>query len=368
MRGLWSLALLSAAATANIEGTQWVFHHEGDRPFTWRSVSRGTPLLPLNDLVKAFELKSSFDPKTFEITLTQPKTGSTVRFYTYDRSVEGRLKSPGRIEGFTIRLSKPPQFDGISLCVPLDFGDRALRPLLNNIRPSDPLIRPAAKADIVLDPGHGGNDYGASVAVDGIQLREKDQTLRLATELKVALAKRGVRAVLTREDDSFLALPERSHFANRQDGAKLYLSLHMNSEPTGKNRGAEMYVLSLGGGDTEARTAVAAENQMIPEDLGDASEHALAELRAQANFETSLKWAKDMSAALVSVGRKAGSRPVQTGPFYVLYGAAMPAVLVEWGYLTNGDDRADGLGDKPRAKAIDALAASIAAGLKRHAP
>ena len=360
VRSLFIALLLTSAAHANLEGDRWVFHHAGqDYRFKWSAASRGTPLIPLEELTKTFRLELSYDPKTFEVTLTNPQSGSHVKFHTYDRKLEGRLKGTNTITGFTILLSKPPHFDKLKLQVPLDFGDRALRPLLTGIKPTDPLIRPITRADVVLDPGHGGNDYGASVTEGGIALREKDLALSMAWELRKALERKQIRTSLTREDDSFLTLPERTHFANSQ-GAKLFISLHLNADASGKGHGYEIYVLSLTQSDESARAAVATENQMIPEDLSEGMDRALGELRAEANFEGSLGWAKRVSEILYQSSFQPTSKPVKSGPFYVLYGAEMPALLLELGYLTNLTDRARILSTPQRSVAIQSLANLIA--------
>lgn len=355
----WVLAiLLSLSAQANLDGQDWIFHHGGrDYRFKWNSLSRGTPLIPLEELAKKFDLKLRYDPKSFEVLLTHPTNGSTVRFFTYDRKVEGRLKSTSTIQGFTAQLSKSPQFEGLKLFVPLDFGDRALRPLLTGIAPTNPLTRPVSHADVVIDPGHGGNDYGTEAQENGVSLREKDLTLSLAWDLRRALERKKVRVALTREDDSFLTLPERTHFANRQS-AHVFISLHLNSGGT-KGHGYEVYVLSLTQSDERARTAVAAENQMIPEDLSEGVDRALAELRAEANLEQSLAWAKKISESLQETSFQPTVKPVKSGPFYVLYGAEMPALLVELAYLSNKEDRARLMSKPQRTVAVQKLADMI---------
>ena len=353
-------AFVSFELRANLAGTEWIFHHGGqDHKFPWLGLSRGTPLLPLEDLTNRFGLKVTFDPKAFEVTVLNPKTGSTVKFHTYDNTLEGRLKGTSTITGFTSKLSKNPRFENLKLVVPLDFGDRALRPLLTGIKPTDPLTRPLKRTEVVIDPGHGGNDYGAAINVDGVTLREKDLTLSLAWELKRALDRKKIPTALTREDDSFLTLPERTHFANRQ-GAQLFLSLHLNADPTGKSHGYEIYVLSLTQSDERARAAVAAENQMIPEDLSEGVDRALGELRAEANLERSLDWAKAAAEALHGSSFQPVAKPVKSGPFYVLYGAEMPALLVELAYLTHAQDRARLMSTPQRAVAIQQLADLVA--------
>lgn len=80
---------------------------------------------------------------------------------------------------------------------------------------------------VVVDPGHGGKDTGA-LSPHGFE--EKEANLLLAHELKKALAKRGFRVVMTREDDSFPALTDRPKVAHREN-ADAFISIHHNAPP-----------------------------------------------------------------------------------------------------------------------------------------
>src|SRR5262249_7675135 len=93
---------------------------------------------------------------------------------------------------------------------------------------------------IVLDPGHGGKDPGA-VGVDGIA--EKDVVLKVAKKLAQKLTRDlGVQVVLTRKDDRFIRLEDRTAIANAED-ADLFISLHMNASSSSEARGLETYYL-----------------------------------------------------------------------------------------------------------------------------
>jgi N-acetylmuramoyl-L-alanine amidase len=250
-----------------------------------------------------------------------------------------------------------------SVLVPIEFGDRVLRPLLTSRAPLLP-PKPDAKAKpaVIIDPGHGGNDWGASLDHDGVTVREKDLVLEIARALRDELAKSKISAALTRDADLYLTLPERTRLANAS-GAKAFLSLHLNSEPSAKTRGFELYVLSLKGGESDARAAVALENQIIPEDASQEVERALAELRSEANFEASLGLAKAVAAPLKKA-HKAHGTGVKTGPFYVLYGAEMPALLVEWGFLTQPEERKALLDPAARDRWVRAVAQGLGLWLK----
>jgi N-acetylmuramoyl-L-alanine amidase len=312
-------------------------------------------MVALEDIASRFHLKLSYDPASFEVRLADPRSQREIKFYTYSTEVEGPR--------FAIRLSRHPEFAGARLSVPMDFGDRALRPLLTGLAP-EPVPAPTLKdVDVVIDPGHGGNDYGASIEAGRFKVHEKNLTLRLALELAQILRDKGLSVSLTRTDDVYLTLPERTRYAN-EVGAKLFLSIHMNADPKGKSSGFETYVLSLKQSDVRGRTAVARENMIIPEDLSESYERALSELRAEATLEKSLEWAKTLSAPL-SRSLKPVGRPIKMGPFYVLYGAEMPAILLELGFLTSANDREVMMSASSRQKLLKDLGESLAEHLKQ---
>lgn len=103
---------------------------------------------------------------------------------------------------------------------------------------------------IVLDPGHGGHDPGAEGMAPGVGVvREKDVTLAIALSMARDLRARGATVHLTRDDDRFVPLEERSRIANRFPEAT-FVSIHVNATRTGQNRpgwmvsGVETYVLA----------------------------------------------------------------------------------------------------------------------------
>src|SRR5690348_10790652 len=111
---------------------------------------------------------------------------------------------------------------------------------------------------VVIDPGHGGRDPGAT-SVSG-QVVEKDLTLALARELRDELVKRGrVRVAMTRDDDRYLGLDERAAVARRLNAA-MFVSLHMDSAANPLARGATVYSLSDVASDEEAARLAESEN------------------------------------------------------------------------------------------------------------
>ncbi|MBN1956593.1 MAG: N-acetylmuramoyl-L-alanine amidase [Desulfuromonadales bacterium] len=187
---------------------------------------------------------------------------------------------------------------------------------------------------IVVDAGHGGKDPGA---IGPNNIMEKDVTLKLAKALAASLRqKMGVKVLLTRSDDRYLELRERTDYANRV-GADLFISLHANASPQGKAYGVETYFLNLSKNNQAAEVA-ARENGTTLQEVGHL-EAILFDLMANAKINESSRLAAEVQQAMVS-----GLRPhfnrikdlgVKQGPFHVLLGATMPSVLVEAAFISH---------------------------------
>ncbi|MHA7840168.1 MAG: N-acetylmuramoyl-L-alanine amidase family protein, partial [bacterium] len=109
---------------------------------------------------------------------------------------------------------------------------------------------------VVLDAGHGGHDEGAT-GPSG--LHEKDLVLDVARRLAHRLRARGLRVVLTREDDRFLSLEQRTAVAN-DARADLFLSIHANASRSTRPKGVETYFAALDATDEDARRVAEREN------------------------------------------------------------------------------------------------------------
>jgi N-acetylmuramoyl-L-alanine amidase len=189
---------------------------------------------------------------------------------------------------------------------------------------------------VVIDPGHGGFDPGAT-SVSG-QVHEKDLTLALARELRDALVERGrVRVAMTRDDDSYLTLDERAAVAQRLD-ASTFVSLHMDSAPNPLARGATIYSLSDVASDAEAARAAAADNRGGQAEAGGGSVAAmLSDLAVRDQMNASAEFATRVAGK--SAGRfELRPQPHRFADFHVLRRAAAPAILFEAGYISNADD------------------------------
>lgn len=187
---------------------------------------------------------------------------------------------------------------------------------------------------IVLDPGHGGKDPGA-IGFGG--LAEKDLVLAIAKKAAVKLKKEmGFDVVLTRSDDRYVALEDRTSFANAQD-ADLFISLHMNASHNLEARGIETYYLDNTNDEGSIRLA-ARENSTSRKSVSDL-QFILSDMLQNMKLEDSVSLAHRLQSALVSgMSRKltdVRDLGVKKALFYVLVGARMPSVLVEMFFITN---------------------------------
>jgi N-acetylmuramoyl-L-alanine amidase len=214
-------------------------------------------------------------------------------------------------------------------------------------------MRPVRR--VVIDPGHGGKDPGAS---GPHRLREKRVVLRIAKRLSSLLRREGLDVVLTRADDTYLTLEERTAAANRAAG-DLFVSIHANASRNRRTHGVETYLLDTRYDRQTARVA-ARENGTTVEKLNDL-QVILLSLRLGYNERYASRLAQHVNDSLVSRLRKRyrGTQDlgVKRGPFLVLFQVDMPAILVEVGFLSNR-------GESKRMR-TDAFAQTAAEGIAR---
>jgi N-acetylmuramoyl-L-alanine amidase len=215
---------------------------------------------------------------------------------------------------------------------------------------------------IVLDPGHGGHDTGA-IGAGG--LMEKDVVLDLALRLRKLLTERlGVRVLLTRDDDTFVPLPDRTALANRAK-ADFMVSLHVNAAPARRAGGFETYFFTREPSDSDARAAAQRENLVVEmQGTPDKSLEALlkttlADMAVTRDMQESSKLAERLLFSLDKMLR-VENRGVKSGPFYVLATAAMPAVLVESAFISNPREERKLQNGEYRQRVAEALYEGIA--------
>ena len=216
-----------------------------------------------------------------------------------------------------------------------------------------------AVARVVLDPGHGGKDTGATGA-EG--LKEKDVTLDIARRVASVLGSQGIQAILTRDDDRFVSLEERTARANAF-AADLFVSIHCNASESRAHRGVEAYVLDTTRDELAARVA-ARENATTPAANAELTA-ILGDMRLADQAQRSTRFASLLErAAHVSLDARYGDAVdggVHTAGFYVLVGADMPSVLFETSYISNATDEQRLAGDEYRQLLADAITNAIKA-------
>lgn len=179
------------------------------------------------------------------------------------------------------------------------------------------ILEEKPKADeliICIDAGHGGKDNGA----DYKGRYEKDDNLKLAKSVAAYLEKKGIKIVMTREDDTFLSLEERCEFA-KQNGADYLISLHRN---TGDGNGVETWIYS----------AATYETTFLAQNIQDKLE--------QAGIQRNR-------------GVKKGTQNGESGNYYVNIHSDMPSCIVEMGFMGNATD------NRLFDEKLDAYAAAI---------
>lgn len=216
---------------------------------------------------------------------------------------------------------------------------------------------------VVVDPGHGGRNKGAPDP-HRENSWEKYHTLEIGLRVAERLRKAGVEVVLTREDDTYVSLADRVKLAN-DVRADVLISIHLNSTERPGPSGHETFFLSLDATDEAAAKLAAYENAdegggaTAPPEPADDGVQAilmdLAQTQAHADAERLAAIVQERMAPI----HKFKNRGVKQAPFSVLMGAAMPAVVIEVGFLNHKKEgrwitSAEGI-----AKISDAIADAV---------
>lgn len=216
---------------------------------------------------------------------------------------------------------------------------------------------------IVLDPGHGGDDFGARA----FGMREAELVLDIATRARVALLARmpDVRVLMTRETNDFVSLEQRTAMANAV-GADAFVSIHLNAadEPVSRG-GVTTFVLDTS--DDRQAARLAARENGTPVGEVDSLSRLLASMHRDEQLEASRALASQVHSATLAAGREhlpgLHDRGVRSALFHVLVGARMPAILLEASFMTREDEA----GQLERSAYRQRLAEGIADGIARWA-
>jgi N-acetylmuramoyl-L-alanine amidase len=183
---------------------------------------------------------------------------------------------------------------------------------------------------IVIDPGHGGQDYGTS-SPSG--LLEKELVLDVSKRLAVLLRENlGAEVILTREEDAFVSLEHRTQIANEKK-ADLFISVHANSSPARSASGIETFYLNFAA-SPGAQELASRENASSQKNVHELNE-LLQKIVLNAKLDESREFATKVQNALAGGDGRLRNRGVKRAPFIVLIGADMPAILTEIGFVTN---------------------------------
>src|SRR5882724_1910347 len=254
-----------------------------------------------------------------------------------------------------ITLADPPRIV-LDVARPVDPGQRESREQLTPLK------------TIVLDAGHGGHDSGATGPTG---LMEKDLVLDVTRRVaKLVEARLGLKVLLTRDSDNFVTLRDRTSYANRQH-ADLFVSIHANAHREAAADGVETYFLSSEATDSTARQVAALENGVVqleqPTGRGpsqgqvDIVKAILWDL-AQSEFQVESSRLAEVVHDSMTQSLRISNRGVKQAGFYVLGGAAMPAILLEIGFVTNPREERKLKDTKYR----DEIARAIFAGLTEY--
>lgn len=213
---------------------------------------------------------------------------------------------------------------------------------------------------VVVDAGHGGEDEGARGPKGGL---EKDVVLAVARGLAEELRGRGLRVVMTRQDDSFVPLEQRTHIANDARG-DLFVSIHANAARDARIHGIETFFLSLDASDDAARQLAERENLAFGEAAArlpqpdDPLVAILGDLIATEHLSASQEFA-GLAQVRLALGKSEASRGVKQAPFVVLTGVQMPASLVEIGFISNAADEREMRSAAGRGAVVSALSDAV---------
>lgn len=239
------------------------------------------------------------------------------------------------------------------------------------VRPSHAPASTDRNIIVVIDAGHGGMDPGAS-GPGGTH--EKDITLAIAQALAARIDQEaGMHAILTRDTDRFILLPDRMRLA-RAAHADLFVSIHADSVPNSEITGASVYVLSERGASSEAASWLA-DRENAADLKGGVSlstvdaklATVLLDVSQSAQIGTSTEAADRVVAALDQVGA-VRKREVQHAAFVVLKAPDVPSMLIETAYISNPGEERKLRTPEYQQRLADAICRGLAGYFRTHPP
>ena len=236
--------------------------------------------------------------------LFRHRSGKTLKLFSGKRycSIDGKL--------YFLPHSVSADADGKYQVSPLCV-EKVIHPLFEGAFSPLPVIE-----TVILDPGHGGDNFGAV----GAKYKEKDLNLSLAREIASALKKRGFKVRFTREDDRFLTLEERGNFARKENG-DVFLSIHHNAGRAAA-KGIETYIVTPRHAASTNDRETQVHKTVVPGNSCDAQNiHLGALLQENMVKKTSRQ-----------------NRGLRFARFRVLVLSRIPAALIEAGFVSNAQE------------------------------
>ncbi|HEY0674012.1 MAG TPA: N-acetylmuramoyl-L-alanine amidase [Longimicrobiales bacterium] len=327
-------------------------------------------IVDAGDRVKTIEVERSRGNAVFNLEALEPLGGRVeadargARLKLFDQTISFEYASPFFVVGSEVHQLATPARRGprgtlvstqfLTEWLPAHFSEQLtysagvlkLRSATPAAAPTTSAATPARKPSpptrsskrvVVIDAGHGGKDPG-KIAANG--LHEKNITLSVALKLASLLRDRGFEVHLTRTRDTLIALADRPHLANewkKGRPATLFVSIHANSGVRGAE-GFETYFLSEARTEDERRVAEL-ENSAVKYEENSSSKAPELDLLLNGLRNDYYQRASNDFAEVIQRELRAfhpgTNRGVKQAGFRVLVGAAMPAVLVEIGFLSH---------------------------------
>nr|VFJ92324.1 MAG: N-acetylmuramoyl-L-alanine amidase [Candidatus Kentron sp. LFY] len=299
------------------------------------------------------------------------------------------LKRPAYPKSF---LLKPNRNYGYRLVVDLYRSDESRTPRKSASKPSapkpsispkpsaskpptaKPRVQPPSKLRkviVAIDPGHGGEDPGAS---GRLGTKEKNVVLAIGRKLKALLnRKHGIRAFLVRDGDYYIGLKKRMRIA-RNHKADLFISIHADAFRNPLVYGSSVYVLSQRGASSEAAKWLADRENSADlvggvslDDKDDLLASVLLDLSQTATLDASINLGANILNELKKLG-KTHKKKVQRAGFMVLKSPDIPSILIETAFISNPDEERRLRNSRHQQRVAKAILTGVLRYLKNNAP
>ncbi len=315
---------------------------------THQKVTKNVQGYELKDLCDRYKILWQWDPAAEIFTL---------HFDSFDAKalVGSSLVLLGNEE---IQLNAPLMMVQSAIIVPADFKEKVIDRFKGKLGPQEQYTLKRLK-EVVIDAGHGGHDPGAQ---GRNQLIEKDIVLDIAERLKKIFEQHGVKVDMTRENDRYVSLKERTEMASLLM-ADLFVSIHANSSPLASVYGLEVFSLDDLNDQDQNEAQRKYNERLIFKNISIKAK----DMKAQSIIADMLYTHKQgESTALAAYVAKRGAKLLYTknrgakkARFFVLRNTLIPAILIEVGFLTSLKEEKLFTTDAYKQKTANSLARSI---------